>query len=135
MQPGPGTTTRRERYDWQRMSTSFSAIGLYSTYSMTLTGAGEPSRIDVANVTPGMFEVFNVTPALGRRISSSDTVAGAPNVALVSHDFWVSKLGSDPLIVCGGRTLHISFTRSPSSVCFRRAFMARSAGPPRLATL
>jgi putative ABC transport system permease protein len=108
--PGHGQNTSAENtYDWQRMSRSFQSIGLYSTFSMTLTGAGEPARIDVANVTPGMFDVFHIVPMLGRRIATTDTMQGAPNVTLVSHDFWRAKLGSDPKVV--GRALQLNFNK------------------------
>ena len=109
-QPGRGGTTSAENaYDWQRMSRSFQVMGLYSTFSMTLTGAGAASRVDVANVTPGMFAVFHVAPALGRRIVNTDTMQGASPVALVSHDFWRAKLGADPDVV--GRALQLNFNR------------------------
>src|SRR6185295_7803819 len=69
-----GTTSSENAYDWQRMNRSFQAIALYSTFSMTLTGAGTPTRIDVTNVTPGTFDVFHVAPMLGRRITPADTM-------------------------------------------------------------
>ena len=109
-QPGRGGNTSAENaYDWQRMSRSFQAMGLFSTFSMTLTGAGAPSRVDVANVTPGMFDVFHVVPPLGRRIATTDTMQGASPVALVSYDFWRAKLGADPSVV--GRALQLNFNR------------------------
>jgi putative ABC transport system permease protein len=109
-QPGMGSTTSADNaYDWQRMSTSFSAFGLYRTFSMTLTGAGEPTRIDVAEVTPGMFEVFGVRPALGRGIVHADTGVGVLTVAnaVVSHDFWRARLGADPNAI--GREIQMNF--------------------------
>ena len=106
--PGRGFTTSAENaYDWQRMSHSFQSLGLYSTFSMTLTGAGSPARVDLANVTPGIFEVFRVQPMLGRAIAVSDTAPGAANVTLVSHEFWRSRLGADPDIV--GRRVQLNF--------------------------
>lgn len=107
-EPGMGGTTSSENaYDWQRMNRSFAALGLFSTFSMSLTGLQDPQRVEVANVTPGIFDVFHVTPALGRRILASDTVQGAPDVALVSWDFFQAKFGGDPAMV--GRTVQMNF--------------------------
>lgn len=109
-QAGRGTQTSAENaYDWTRMNRSFQALGLFSTFSMTLTGVGTPARIDVTNVTPGIFDVFHVAPALGRRIIATDTMQGASNVALVSYDFWQAGLGADRNIV--GRELQLNFNR------------------------
>lgn len=109
--PGRGTNTSAENaYDWQRMSRSFQAMGMYSTYSMTMTGVGSPVRVGIAFVTPGMFDVFHVRPALGRALAPTDTMQGAPPVILVSHDFWRSKLGSDPDVV--GRSLQFNFQKT-----------------------
>jgi putative ABC transport system permease protein len=127
MQTGSGGNTSAENaYDWQRMSRSFAAMGLYSTFSMTLTGAGDASRVDVANVTPGMFAVFGVAPAIGRAITHSDTVQGAPTVAVLSHDFWRARLGGDPNVV--GRTLQLNF----NEVRIVGVLPARFHGPQRL---
>jgi putative ABC transport system permease protein len=108
--PGRGQNTSAENaYDWQRMAKSFQAMGLYSTFSLTLTNAGPPARLDVANVTPGMFDVFHVVPLLGRRISTADTMQGASPVLLVSHDFWRTSLGSDSAVL--GKPLQLNFNR------------------------
>ena len=109
-QPGVGgTTSAPNAYDWQRMSKSFAAFGLYRTFSMTLTGAGEATRIDVAEVTPGMFAVFGVRPAMGRAIVDADTGVGVLTVAnaVVSHDFWRTRLGADPNAI--GRQIQMNF--------------------------
>src|SRR5690606_7206836 len=44
-------------------------------------------------------------PALGRPITVDDAVPGAPAVALVSHDLWVDRLGSDPNVL--GRVVRV----------------------------
>jgi putative ABC transport system permease protein len=104
---GAGQNTSSENaFDWQRMSRSFEAMGLYTTFSVTYTGGSAPLRVDVANVTPGMFDVFRVVPALGRTIAATDTVQGAPTVAVVSWDFWKSRLGGGDIV---GRTIQLNF--------------------------
>jgi predicted permease len=107
--PGRGGTTSYDNFnDWRRATHSFAALGIVSTWAPTLTGRGDPVRVRVAFVSSELFDVFHVTPALGRRIAPSDNVNGAANVALVSYEFWRSRLGGDPGIV--GQTLTLNFT-------------------------
>ncbi|HET7584263.1 MAG TPA: ABC transporter permease [Gemmatimonadaceae bacterium] len=108
-QPGRGGTTSWDNFrDWRQMSRSFAAMGLYNTWASTLTGHGEPQRVQIAGVTAGMLDVFHVRPMLGRAFTDADNVDGAPAVAVVSWAFWKSKLGGDSGVI--GRTLMLNFT-------------------------
>jgi predicted permease len=44
-------------------------------------------------VSPSLFDVLGVRPALGRGFTDADTPPGASPVALVSHAFWQLRLG------------------------------------------
>jgi predicted permease len=107
--PGRGGNSSYDNFvDWRRLSHSFEAMGLYNTWQPTLTDRGEPERVQVAGVSAGMFDVFHVTPTLGRRFVDTDNADGAAAVAVVTHEFWRSHLGSDPAAV--GQTLMLNFT-------------------------
>ncbi len=73
------------------------------------TGAGEiakPVRIDVQLVSGAYFSTLGVNAGLGRVITETDDqIAGAHPVAVVSHDWWESRLGADPAAV--GKTVTI----------------------------
>src|SRR5215216_6699068 len=100
LKPGQGGTTSYDNFvDWRRLNHSFDAMGLYNTWQTTLTGRGDPERLQVAGVSAGMFDVFHVTPALGRRFVDSDNLVNAAAVAVVSFEFWRSRLGADPAAV------------------------------------
>jgi putative ABC transport system permease protein len=61
-------------------------------------------RVAVAVVTHNFFTVFGVRPALGRLPTAADADRGSGEaVAVLSHDLWVRRYGSDPGIV--GRTI------------------------------
>jgi putative ABC transport system permease protein len=108
-EPGQGGNTSYDNFvDWRRLSRSFEAMGLYNTWQPTLTGRGDPERVQVAGVSAGMFDVFRVTPALGRRFVDSDNVDRAAAVAVVTHEFWRSHLGASPAAF--GQTLMLNFT-------------------------
>jgi len=98
--PGRGGTTSFDNFaDWQRMSRSFAAMGLFNTWQPTLTGRGDPERVSVAGVTAGVFDVFAIMPALGRPIVPADNLANAASVAVVSYDFWRTRLNADRSVV------------------------------------
>jgi predicted permease len=109
--PGRGGNTSYPNFaDWQRLARSFTAMGLHNTWQATLTGRGDPERVQIADVSAGMFDVFQVKPFLGRPILPSDNldVAAAGPVAVVSYSFWRSRLNGDPKMV--GQTIQLNFT-------------------------
>jgi predicted permease len=98
--PGRGSTTSFENYDdWRKRSTSFAAIGIVTNASPTLTGHGEASRVPLALVSSGMFDVFGIRMHLGRPIADADNQPGASPVTVVTYEFWQSRFGGDPAIV------------------------------------
>lgn len=62
----------------------------------------EPESALVSQVTPGMFTLLGRAPILGRKFDDP----GAPDGAILSHQFWMRRFGGDPHIV--GRTLQLS---------------------------
>jgi len=78
----------------------------YSGTRPTLTGFGDPQVISGARVTNGLLAVMGVEPVLGRDLNVDDDMEGGPNVAVVSHGFWVERLGRDPKVL--GRSIILS---------------------------
>ncbi len=54
----------------------------------TLTGAGDPRRLNVECVSSSMFDVLGAKPALGRTFSAEEDRAGADPVMVISDEFW-----------------------------------------------
>jgi predicted permease len=106
--PGRGGTTSYDNFvDYRARSRGFEAMGLYNTWQSTLTGHGNPERVRIAGVSAGLFDVFGVTPAIGRRFTDQDNVDRAASVAVVSDAFWRAHLGGDRAIV--GQTILLNF--------------------------
>jgi predicted permease len=97
--------------DWQKDNHSFSAMAVYRSNDMSLTGATEAERVRVEYITSDFFSLLGVRPVLGRTLmEGEDRVGGAP-IVLVGEVFWRRKLGSSPEIL--GKTLTLdgrSFT-------------------------
>src|SRR5262249_788557 len=64
----------------------------------------DPMEIFVTRVTPNLFDVLGVPPALGRRFTPDEAAPGRAQVMVLSHQFW-KRLGADPGIV--GRQVHL----------------------------
>jgi predicted permease len=72
---------------------SFQAIAKYNDYVVSVSGAAQPTRARLANVSAGFLRVFGVQPVLGRGFDAGDDRQGAEPTLLLSHGYWTS-LGS-----------------------------------------
>ena len=77
-----------------------SATGV-SSWTLTLTGLGDPVELNANRVSPSHFRVLGVSPALGRGFEPADGLPGAPGVVVLSHGFWMGALGGDPEVLGG----------------------------------
>ena len=73
-----------------------------------LTGQDRPARVSVLQATHQYFDVVQVQAARGRLLNEADNLEGAPPVAVLAHDFWESRFGSDPGMV--GRMIELDGT-------------------------
>lgn len=82
--------------DWQASNTVFEHMA-YSEFSqMTVTGLGDAERVTGSGVSAEFFETLGVPPRLGRWFTPEEQTPGAPRVILLSHGFWMRKLGGRP---------------------------------------
>jgi putative ABC transport system permease protein len=91
--------------DWQRQQHTFSALSAISKDALTLTGSGEPIRLQAADVSAGFFSVMGIRPELGRDFLPSDDRIGAPPVVILTNQLWRDRFGADPRII--GRTINL----------------------------
>ena len=89
--------------DWRLGATSLDAIALWVPWGLALTGEGEPEELSVVRMSPAMFQVLGVAPASGRGFLPEEETPGRDRVVVLSHGFWVGRMGADPKAV--GRTL------------------------------
>ncbi|HEX9893612.1 MAG TPA: ABC transporter permease, partial [Gemmatimonadales bacterium] len=71
-----------------------------SEHSSVLTGAGDPERLEGADVSADFFGLLGVKPVLGRLVFSSEEAAwqGAKAVIL-NETLWRTRFGADPAVV------------------------------------
>jgi putative ABC transport system permease protein len=85
--------------DWRAMNTVFSSMVAYQPANVTLTGQGEPERLQVRRVTAGLFATLGVQPILGRPLTADDDKVGAAPVVMLSDSFWARQFGSNPDVI------------------------------------
>src|SRR5215475_159426 len=89
------STSPADWADWRDKSGIFEELGAASFGSFNLTGSDEPVKIPGFNVSSNFFHVLGVKPALGRDFTDAEQDAGA-NVAILSHELWRDRFGSNP---------------------------------------
>ena len=89
----------------------FSEVAGNAFHDLTLTGAGEPSIVNTAAVTPEIFPLLNAIPLAGRTLLPEDGKPGAAPVAVLSENLWRSRFSSNPAVIGQSITLDMrSFT-------------------------
>jgi putative ABC transport system permease protein len=95
-----------EIQDFREQNKSLSGLVEYHSMSFILFGHGDPDRVRAAVVSANYFDLFQVSPLLGRTFLADDDALGAPPVLLLSYEYWKNKFGSDPEIV--GKTFEMN---------------------------
>jgi len=91
--------------DWRARSRSFAALAALRLREMNLGGMEPPERVRVAAVSPSLFEVLGVRPALGRAFLPEEDEVRGGRVVVVSRGLWARRLGARADAV--GRTLRL----------------------------
>src|SRR5262245_37295337 len=87
---------------WSEGATTLEGLAAYRGSTFLETSA-EPTRIAGAAVTPSLFSLLSVRPALGRLLLPDDAVAGAPPVVVIGFGLWQERFGGEASAL--GRTL------------------------------
>jgi len=85
----------------------------YRHNPLTVRVGQEPIQYTAAAVTEDYFEVYGISPQLGRRFLPEDYGESPEPVVIVSFRFWRQELGSDPGVL--GRVLTVAGRSTPQS--------------------
>lgn len=83
-----------EYVDWRDGRTSFESVAIYGWREMTLSGAGEPARIDIGTASASLFPLLGIEPILGRTFAPDEEGPGAPRIAVLDHALWRDRFGA-----------------------------------------
>ena len=79
--------------DFAQQNDTFEYLAGYEYWLSSVSGAGEPVRVNIASVSRGFFKVLGVEPFRGRAFAADELqMHGAP-AAIVSYGYWQRSLG------------------------------------------
>jgi len=84
--------------DWRANTRTIDHLSGLARFDATLTGRGEPRRLDGRRVSASIFTALGVQPLLGRAFTADDERPGADAV-IVAHHLWRDAFGGDPGII------------------------------------
>jgi predicted permease len=85
--------------EWRRHTTCFEAAAIMDRGTVTLSGTGEPERLDSASVSAEFFDVFAVRPSLGRFFLPGEDEEGNGRVAVISNSLWRRRFSGEPSVL------------------------------------
>jgi putative ABC transport system permease protein len=94
--------------NWQKQARLFEGLEAYShgnAANPTLTGAGDPERLQGVTVTRGFLDLLGVQLALGRTFTAEEDRLGGPPAVILSYALWRRKFDSSRDIV--GKTANL----------------------------
>lgn len=93
------SSSKADYVELKKEARSFDDIAAYSGWGFTVTGGGEPVKLDGARASSNLFSVLGVGAARGRTFLPSEEQPGGDKVAVLSHGLWQSRFGADETIV------------------------------------
>jgi putative ABC transport system permease protein len=74
-------------------------VGAYRYASVNYSAGDALERLPASQVTEPYFRTFRAPMALGRPFTPDEDLPGAAKTAVVSHEFWMRRLGGDPEVI------------------------------------
>lgn len=71
----------------------FEDLGAWESNDVSITGRGEPERIDALSVTDSTLPLLRVRPAVGRLFGKADDAPGSPLRVILTHGYWQRVFG------------------------------------------
>jgi len=90
----PTVSTSYQNYvDWRDQSHSFESMEATRGTTITLTGSGEPERLNARMATAPLFSLLGVNAILGRTFLSEEDRAGGAPVVVLGYALWQRRFG------------------------------------------
>ncbi len=84
---------------WREMNQVFEDLATSTiTYSVTVTGDGEPEELQTQSISAELFQVLGVEPQIGRGFTAAENVPGT-NAVVISDRLWRRRFGANPKIL------------------------------------
>lgn len=96
--PGPPSP---DFANWRANLKSVEGIAAYGggASSLTLTGEGEPERIEGTMVTSQLLDLLGSAPAVGRNFTEQEDRLGAAPTVILGYGLWLRRFGASPEVI------------------------------------
>jgi len=84
---------------WKNESHAFSAMALIDAEGSSLLGVDRPQWLYGAGVTPELFSILGVQPAMGRAFLSTNGIYGGQSEVILTRQLWREQFHFDPNIL------------------------------------
>ncbi|HXV59448.1 MAG TPA: ABC transporter permease, partial [Vicinamibacteria bacterium] len=92
-------------FTYREESRVFDDVGMWDNDQVTVTGVGEPERVQAMMVTDGTLTLLRVHPVLGRVFNAEDDSPAGAETVVLGYGYWQRRFGAAPDVV--GRTLSV----------------------------
>jgi putative ABC transport system permease protein len=86
-------------FTFREAGQTFADVGLWDNASVSVTGIGEPERVQALLVTDGTLGLLGVEPMIGRRFTREDDSPTSPERVMLAQAYWQRKFGSDASVI------------------------------------
>src|SRR5262245_45614189 len=84
---------------------AFEAIGAWDPAEVSITGAGDPERVQALLVSAATLPLLRVQPHVGRVFGNEDDLPGSPLRVILTYGYWQRRFGGAEAVI--GQTLVI----------------------------
>jgi predicted permease len=96
---GVWPVSARHFTEWRGQSKLFESLSAVAPGTLSLTGNGEPERLEAMAVSANLFATLGVRPTIGRGFLPGEDQAGKNRVVVLSDAFWRRKYHADPAVI------------------------------------
>jgi predicted permease len=80
-------------------------VAAHRAATLTLSGVGDPVRLDVGEASADLFRVLGIRPFLGRTFLPGEEGPNSPRLVVLSQELWKGRFGSDSTVL--GRPINL----------------------------
>jgi predicted permease len=84
---------------------AFEAIGAWDPAEVSVTGAGDPERLEALLVSASTLSLLRVQPRVGRFFDAQDDTPGQPLRVILTYGYWQRRFGGAEAVV--GRNIRV----------------------------
>ena len=85
--------------EWRQQWRAYDKIAIFNTYSVNLSGNGEPERITMGRASAELFPLLAVAPGIGRNFLAEEDRPGNDKEVLITDALWRRRFHADPSVL------------------------------------